>query len=111
MRILLGVLLALLIGLQGTWWFGKGGLRDVHKLQAQIAQQQRELEVLQTRNNKLAAEVMDLKQGLDAVEEIARSEMGMIKENEIFYQLIEPKPPASSPQAPNHASNQPSAAE
>lgn len=92
MRILLGLLFALLLGLQYTWWFGKGGKRDVSKLETQISAQERELDKLRTRNSKLTAEVMDLKQGLDAVEEIARSEMGMIKEGEIFYQIIEPTP-------------------
>jgi cell division protein FtsB len=92
MRLLFGLLLALFLGLQLTWWFGKGGKRDVWKLEAQIAEQQRELEKLRLRNSKLAAEVMDLKEGLDAVEEVARSEMGMVKEGEIFYQILEPIP-------------------
>lgn len=92
MRVLLGILLALLLALQITWWFGKGGKRDVWKLDAQIARQERKLDELRLRNGKLAAEVIDLKEGLDAVEEIARSEMGMIKEGEIFYQIIESMP-------------------
>ncbi len=92
MRILFGILLALLLGLQITWWFGKGGKRDVWKLEAQIARQERKLDALRLRNGKLAAEVIDLKEGLDAVEEIARSEMGMIREGEIFYQIIESMP-------------------
>ncbi|MSR13034.1 MAG: cell division protein FtsB [Gammaproteobacteria bacterium] len=92
MRILLGLLLALLLGLQVTWWFGKGGKRDVWKLEAQITEQEQTLEKLRLRNSKLAAEVMDLKEGLDAVEEIARSEMGMVKEGEIFYQILELAP-------------------
>ena len=90
LRIFAGILCVLLFALQLTWWFGKGGLRDVGKLEQQIKMQEKELEVLGSRNGKLAAEVVDLKQGLEAVEEIARSEMGMVKEGEIFYQLIEP---------------------
>ncbi len=89
LRIFAGSLCVLLLALQLTWWFGKGGLRDVGKLEHQIQVQEKELEVLRSRNGKLAAEVVDLKQGLEAVEEIARSEMGMVKEGEIFYQLIE----------------------
>jgi cell division protein FtsB len=95
LRIFAGTLCVLLLGLQLTWWFGKGGLRDVGKLEQQIQGQEKELEVLRNRNGKLAAEVVDLKQGLEAVEEIARSEMGMVKEGEIFYQLIEPAPGAA----------------
>jgi cell division protein FtsB len=95
LRIFAGALCVLLLALQLTWWFGKGGLRDVRKLEQQIQVQEKELEVLRSRNGKLAAEVVDLKQGLEAVEEIARSEMGMVKEGEIFYQLIEPAPAAA----------------
>ena len=94
LRVFAGVLIALLLGLQFTGWFGKGGMRDVRKLEHQITMHEKELEVLRNRNSKLAAEVMDLKQGLEAVEEIARSEMGMVKEGEIFYQVIEPAPGA-----------------
>lgn len=97
-------MIALLLGLQFTGWFGKGGMRDVRKLEHQITKHEKELEVLRNRNSKLAAEVMDLKQGLEAVEEIARSEMGMVKEGEIFYQLIEPAPGAiARGPAPAHA--------
>ena len=92
LRLFVAIALVLLLGLQFTWWFGKGGMRDVRKLEDQIQAQERELETLRSRNAKLAAEVVDLKQGLETVEEIARSEMGMIKEGEIFYQLIEPPP-------------------
>ena len=101
MRVLLAIAIVLLCGLQYTLWFGKGGLRDVGKLKDQIAAQEHELETLRVRNSELAAEVSDLKQGLDAVEEIARSEMGMVKEGEIFYQLIET--PAHLAENPDHA--------
>ncbi|MBI2799068.1 MAG: cell division protein FtsB [Gammaproteobacteria bacterium] len=107
MRILFAVALVVLLGLQYTLWFGKGGLRDVSRLKGQIAAQEQEIETLRTRNSELQAEVMDLKQGLDAVEEIARSEMGMVKHGEIFYQFI-PKPthppehPAAAPSTKQH---------
>lgn len=86
------VLVVLLLALQWAWWFGKGGMRDAAKLEAQIDAQERELDALRTRNGAFAAEVMDLKEGLEAVEEIARSEMGMVKSGEVFYQLIESTP-------------------
>ncbi|MGD9601316.1 MAG: cell division protein FtsB [Gammaproteobacteria bacterium] len=94
LRVFAVILAAVLLALQFTWWFGKGGRRDVHRLESQIRAQEQALESLRQRNAKLAAEVVDLKEGLDTVEEIARSEMGMIREGEIFYQMIETPPPA-----------------
>ena len=86
-RIMLA-LLALAL-LQHCLWFGHGGLPEVHSLAAQKAWQQRENAALEERNAALAAEVIDLKEGLAAIEEIARGEMGMIKEGETFYQIID----------------------
>lgn len=98
MRVLVAALVALLLGLQAALWLGKGGPRDVARLERQIDQQEAELAALEARNNSLAAEVMDLKEGLEAVEELARSEMGMVQEGEIFIQLVEP--PAGAGSAP-----------
>ena len=65
-------------------------------------QQEQELDALRTRNSKLAAEVVDLKQGFEAIEEIARNDMGMIKDGEIFYQFIDsPAAPAAKTPAPS----------
>ncbi len=89
MRYLLLALLVLLGLLQYRFWLAEGGLRDLWRLREQVAQQQTEIERLRERNELLAAELADLKNGLHAVEEIARSEMGMIKEGETFYRLIE----------------------
>ncbi len=102
MRALFAALVALLLGLQYTLWFGKGGPRDVARLERQIDDQERALAALAARNDTLAAEVMDLKEGLEAVEELARSEMGMVKEGEIFVQLVEPPaaPAGEQPPAP-----------
>lgn len=103
LRVFTGLLCLLLLGLQVTWWFGKGGLRDANKLEAQIEAQEKELEALRLRNGKLAAEVVNLKEGLEAIEEIARSEMGMVGEGETFYQIIDPAPdlgPTSPDAAP-----------
>ena len=88
MRILLAVLLLLLLALQYKLWFGEGGYRDVQRLALRVEEQARENEVLAQRNRELQAEVEDLRQGLEAIEERARSELGMIKEDEEFYQVV-----------------------
>ena len=88
MRSLLAILLVVLIALQVKMWFGEGGYRDVKRLAVRVEEQARENEVLALRNRELQAEVEDLRQGLQAVEERARSELGMVKENEEFYQVV-----------------------
>lgn len=88
MRILLAILLILLAALQYKLWFGEGGYRDVQRLEQRVEEQAQENEALAQRNRELEAEVEDLRQGLEAVEERARSELGMIKENEEFYQVV-----------------------
>ncbi|HEC16332.1 MAG TPA: cell division protein FtsB [Sedimenticola sp.] len=93
MRILIGILLVLLALLQYRLWVGEGSLAEVRNLKEEIAVRQKELEQLRQRNRALEAEVKDLKQGLEAVEERARSELGMIRKGETFYQIIEPEPP------------------
>jgi cell division protein FtsB len=91
-RIIVVALLVLLLCLQYTLWFGKGGIRDEQMLERTVAEHQSEILALKERNQTLAAEVLDLKQGMEAIEELARSEMGMIKEGELFFQLIKPLP-------------------
>ena len=86
------ILLLLLIALQVKLWVGEGGLKDVRRLEQAVAQQQATNEKLAERNRALAGEARDLKHGLEAVEERARSELGMIREGETFYQVIEPAP-------------------
>ncbi|MBT8060692.1 MAG: cell division protein FtsB [Xanthomonadales bacterium] len=88
MRTLLAVLLVLLVLLQLKMWFGEGGYRDVQRLALRVEEQARENEALALRNRELQAEVEDLRQGLEAIEERARSELGMIKESEEFYQIV-----------------------
>jgi len=90
MRILIAILLAMLIVLQYRLWVGEGSLAEVHNLRQEIDKQKRELLRLEKRNGALQAEVLDLKRGLDAIEERARSELGMIKEDEVFYQITAP---------------------
>lgn len=95
LRITVLVLVALLAWLQYRLWFGHGGAGDVRVLEQQVAQQARDNGGLQQRNDALAAEVAELKSadGGAAVEERARSELGMIKPGETFYRVVESRPP------------------
>ncbi len=86
----MALLLALFAFLQYRLWTGEGGRRSVNALDAQVRQQARDNAGLQQRNDALAAEVEDLKSGEAAVEERARSELGMIKPGETFYRVVEP---------------------
>ena len=94
LRIVLLLLVALLAWLQWRLWLGNGGAREVEALRAQVAAQTHENAGLKQRNDALAAEVRDLKSGVAAVEERARSELGMIKPGETFYRVVEPVPAA-----------------
>ncbi len=98
MRLVVIILVLLLLWLQFELWVGKGSLTEVRQLREAIEQQKKENERLQERNEALSAEVKDLKAGLDAIEERARSEMGMIKKDETFYQIIEPPKPSPTKQ-------------
>ena len=91
MRALLAILFLILILLQVKMWFGEGGFSDVARLEQRVEEQAQENEALAQRNRELQAEVEDLRQGLGAVEERARSELGMIKEDEEFYQVVPDK--------------------
>jgi cell division protein FtsB len=93
------ILLMLLAGLQVKLWVS-GGMRDVWRLEQAVAQQQAENAKQQGRNEQLSAEVSDLKEGAEAVEERARSELGMVKNDEVFYQVIEGKGLESTAPAP-----------
>ena len=95
--LLAAVLIALLAWLQYKLWFGSGGAGEVQALSARVEQQTRDNGGLRQRNAEVAAEVEDLKSGEAAVEERARSELGMIKPGETFYRVVEP---ASSSTAP-----------
>ncbi|MEJ2693388.1 MAG: cell division protein FtsB [Candidatus Thiodiazotropha sp.] len=91
MRPLIGLLLLLLILLQYRLWVGPGSLAEVNNLQHEIDTLRQELVGLRERNRALQAEVDDLRSGRSAIEERARSELGMIKQGELFYQVI-PRP-------------------
>lgn len=90
------LLIVLLIALQLKLWFGDGGMREVHYLRQQVEVQKLENEALKRRNQALAAEVVDLKQGQQAIEGRARSVLGLIKPGEMFYQVVEPASAAST---------------
>jgi cell division protein FtsB len=88
MRALAGVLATLLVALQYPLWIGKGSWMRVWELDRQLAAQHEVNLRLKARNDALDAEVRDLKQGLDAIEERARLDLGMIKNDEVFYQVV-----------------------
>lgn len=92
MKWLLSLLTLLLLLLQYRLWVGDGGVPSVMQLQRDVQQQQQVKQQLQERNAALEAEVEDLKQGLDAIEERARSELGMVRKDEQFYQIINKSP-------------------
>jgi cell division protein FtsB len=92
MRWLIALLLAVLLGLQVRLWVGEGSFAEVFSLKHEIARQEEELERLRSRNRALQAEVDSLKQDLEAVEERARSDLGMIRDNEVFFQVLETVP-------------------
>jgi cell division protein FtsB len=87
-------LLVLIAALQLKLWTGTGGTPDVARLRARVEAQRAENETLKKRNEALAADVRDLKEGREGVEERARSELGMVKPGETFYQVIEETPDA-----------------
>jgi cell division protein FtsB len=92
MRWFSAALIALLVLLQYPLWLGKGGWLRVWDTGRQLEQQKESNRVLEVRNAGLDAEVRDLKQGYDAVEERARFELGMIREGEVFVQIPEKGP-------------------
>jgi cell division protein FtsB len=83
------ILVTLIALLQYPLWLGKGSWLRVWDLSRQLTAQQDKNNVLKARNEQLDAEVRDLKSGRAAIEERARSELGMIKEDEVFYQVID----------------------
>lgn len=80
-------LLALLVILHGQLWFGRGSVPNVVKLNQQLADQKQRNDKAAQTNARLAAEIADLREGLEIVEERARAELGMVKPNEIFVQI------------------------
>jgi cell division protein FtsB len=101
MKFLVAVLLLVLAGLQYRLWLSDDGIRSVLNLRQSVAAQTAENETLSRRNDQLAAEVKDLKEGLAALEERARTDLGMVGSNETFFQVVEnPTPAGAAPVAP-----------
>jgi len=102
MRLFVLCLAGLLLLIQYPLWLGKGGWLRVWEMEQQVAVAQKRIDALKARNAKLGSEVQDLKDGTGAVEERARYELGMIRQDEIFVRVLPPAeagaPPA--PQAP-----------
>jgi cell division protein FtsB len=90
-RLVTLALVALLLLVHAELWFGKGGVPRVMELEDKLATQQAANAAAHSRNDQLSAEVSDLKEGLEMVEEKARFELGMVKPDEIYVQLSAPR--------------------
>jgi cell division protein FtsB len=88
LRTLVLLLIAVLAGVQYQLWFGRGGVHDVRRLNQAVDAQKQENAQSAERNRKLWTEVQDLRQGFEAVEERARVELGMVRPEETFYQVV-----------------------
>ena len=89
LRIFLAALLLTFSGLQYRLWVGQGSFAHVNDLRSEVELRSAENEVRRQRNDILKAEILDLKEGLAAVEDLARSELGLIKKGETFFLLVE----------------------
>jgi cell division protein FtsB len=98
MKWLCAALVVVVVLLQYRIWLSEDGLRELRRLEGSVAAQRAENDHLGERNRQLAAEVRDLKSGMQALEERARSELGMIASNETFYQVVPRQPVAQSPE-------------
>lgn len=98
MKILIAIMIVVFIGLQYKLWFGDGSLSEVVQLSRELEIQKTKLQELEARNRILEAQVLDLQNGLDAFEEKARNDLGMIKQGETFIQLIPAEGPESDDQ-------------
>jgi len=94
-RIVPGILIALLLVLHGQLWFGRGSVGNVSDMQRKLEAQKAANVAGQQANDRMASEIRDLKEGLEMVEEKARTELGMVKPNEIYVQVAAPA--ASAP--------------
>ena len=92
MRLLAGILGALIVLIQYPLWLGKGGWLTAWRLESKLEVERARNLQLEGRNAALTAEVRDLKQGTEAIEERARSELGMVRQDEVFFQIEERKP-------------------
>jgi len=97
-KFLVALLIVIFILLQLLLWWGEGGRGQVAELQESAKEQAKENEQLRSRNAALQAEVEDLREGLDAIEERARNELGLIRAGETFYQVVTPPAEQDQPQ-------------
>jgi cell division protein FtsB len=105
-RIIAGLLLVAVLALQYRLWISPNGMRDVWRTDEAIEAQIQENGRLEERNRMLAAEVRDLKEGRAAIEERARTDLGMIGSNETFFQVVPPSPGAAPDPAPERRTAQ-----
>ena len=96
MKWLAAALLVVVVLLQYRIWLSEDGVRELRRLETAVATQRTENDQLGERNRQLAAEVRDLKNGMQALEERARSDLGMIARNETFYQVVPARPADTS---------------
>jgi len=99
MKWLAGALLTVILLLQYRLWLSDDGVRELSRLSAAVERQKAENADAVARNQQLVAEVADLKAGMTAIEERARSELGMIGRNETFYQVVPARPAGTAPTA------------
>ena len=100
MKWLAGALLTVVLLMQYRLWLSNDGVRELSRLSEAVDRQKSENSELEERNQQLVAEVADLKAGMTAIEERARSELGMIGRNETFYQVVPTRPRTALPTRP-----------
>ncbi len=103
MKILIAVLIVIFLVLQYRLWVGEGSFANMSRLEKRVATQTEENEILEERNEALFTEVTELQTGMDAIEEHARNELGLIKDDEIFFLIVEDSPENSGSAKLNQA--------
>jgi len=109
MKYLLAGFVVLVLLLQYRMWLGDGGMREVARLRGEISHQQEENASLRERNRTLSAEVQDLKKGTTAIEERARTDLGMVGQGETFYQVVIPRDGTAATDDAGQATQKPDA--
>ena len=89
MKLLWSIMLVVIVGLQFRLWAGEGSFAEVSKLRKSVSSLEQANQMLEERNNRLDAQVLDLKNGFAAIEERARADLGMIARNETFFMVID----------------------
>lgn len=89
MKIIIPLIILLIVHLQYRLWFGDGSIAQINEYQQRLNDLQQEVDKKNLRNESLRAEVLDIKKGQEAIEERAREELGMIREDETFFQIVQ----------------------